>query len=205
MDGTQLYGTQAGHETGRVIATRAGEVVSGMVQHVRVDGTAARGVLDDVPMRLVTIMTIAALAATSACGSSNGHSAGSAAAVRAKSPGATASTPAAKANIPDFSGPAESSNGQVTHLYGRCLHSWYAKASSGTSVHVEYPGQATISVDLTITDESEPPPEAHQQFTMAQGQRVRSLHFPAIPHVGYPQITVTSGQRTMTCDAASKR
>jgi hypothetical protein len=156
-------------------------------------------------MRLVTIMTIAALTATSACGSSNGHSAGSAAAVRAKSPGATASTSAAKADIPGFSGPAESSNGQVTHLYGRCLHSWYTKASSGTSVHVEYPGQATVSVDLTITDESEPPPEAHQQFTLAKGQRVHSLRFPAVPHSGYPQITVTAGQQTMTCEAPPKR
>jgi hypothetical protein len=153
-------------------------------------------------MRLVTIMTIAALAATSACGSSHGHSA---AVVRAKSPGATASTSAAKANIPGFSGPVQSSNGQVTHLYGRCLHSWYTKASSGTSVHVEYPGPVTISVDMTITDESEPPPEAHQQFTLTQGQRVRSLHFPAIPHAGYPQITATSGQQTMTCEAAPKR
>jgi hypothetical protein len=163
------------------------------------------GVLDDVIMRLVTIMTIAALAATSACGSSNDHSTGSAAAVRAKSPGATASTPVAKANIPGFSGPAESSNGKVTHLYGRCLHSWYTKASSGTSVHVEYPGQATISVDLTITDESEPPPEAHQQFTLAKGQRGHNLHFPAIPHAGYPQVTVTAGQQTLTCEAAPKR
>lgn len=172
---------------------------------MRVGRTAARAVLDDMPMRLVTIMTVAALAATSACGSSNGRSAGSAAAVRAKSPGATASPPAAKADIPGFSGPVESSKGQVTHLYGRCLHSWYTKASSGMSVHVEYPGPATISVDLTITDESEPPPEAHQQFTLAQGQRVRSLRFPAIPRVGYPQITVTSGSRTMTCEAAPKR
>ncbi|GAB2861255.1 hypothetical protein GCM10027176_74200 [Actinoallomurus bryophytorum] len=155
-------------------------------------------------MRLVTIMTIAALAATSACGSSNGHTAGSAAAARTKSPAATASTPAAKVNIPGFSGPAEPSHGGVTHLYGRCLHSWYTKAGSGTSVHVEYPGRAAVSVDLTITNESEPPPEAHQQFTMAKGQRVRNLHFPAIPHAGYPQITVTAGQQTMTCEAAPK-
>jgi hypothetical protein len=169
------------------------------------DRTAADGVLDDVIMRLVTIMTIAALAATSACGSSNGHSGGSAAAVPAKSPGATASTPAPTADIPGFSGPVEPSSGKVTHLYGRCLHSWYTKASSGTNVHVEYPGQATVSVDLTITDESEPPPEAHQQFTLAQGKRVRDLRFPAIPHAGYPQITVTAGQQTMTCEAPAKR
>jgi hypothetical protein len=163
------------------------------------------GVLDDVPMRLVTIMTIAALAATSACGSSDGHSAGSAASARAKSPGAAASTAAAKVDIPGFSGPAQVSKGQVRHLYGRCLHSWYKKASSGTSVHVQYPGPATVSVDLTITDESEPPPEAHQQFTMAQGKKVRDLHFPAIPRAGYPQITVTAAQRTMTCEAAPER
>jgi hypothetical protein len=156
-------------------------------------------------MRLVTIMTIAALAATSACGSSNDKPAGSAAADRAKSPAATASAPAvAKANVPGFSGPVEASKGQATHLYGQCLHSWYAKAGSGTSVHVEYPGPATISVDLTISDESEPPPEAHEQFTLAQGQKVHSLRFPAIPHAGYPQITATSGQKTMTCDAAAK-
>jgi hypothetical protein len=156
-------------------------------------------------MRLVTIMTIAALAATSACGSSKDHPAGSAAAVRAKSPGTTAATAAAKADIPGFSGPVASSSGKVTHLYGRCLHSWYTKTGSGTNVHVEYPGPATISVDLTITDETEPPPEAHQQFTLAQGQRVRGLRFPAIPHAGYPQVTATSGQRTMTCEAAPQR
>lgn len=169
-----------------------------------VDRTAECRVPDDVPMRFVTVLTIATLAATSACGSSKGHSSASAASVRPKPPGATASPPAVKANIPGFSGPAESSTGQVTHLYGRCLHSWYTKAGSGTNVHVEYPGQATVSVDLTITDESEPPPEAHKQFTLAKGQRVRNLRFPAIPHAGYPQITVTAGQQTMTCEAVRK-
>ncbi|MDN3354898.1 hypothetical protein [Actinomadura sp. DC4] len=149
-------------------------------------------------MRLVTIISIAALAATSACGSSGDHSTGSSGAAKSKAPAATASTPAAaKADIPGFSGP-------VAHLYGRCLHSWYTKSSSGTNVHIEYPGPAAVSVDLTITDESEPPPEAHKQFTLAQGQRVRSLHFPAIPHAGYPQITATSGQQAKTCEAVAK-
>src|SRR4051812_19693698 len=148
------------------------------------------------PMRLVTIMTVAALATTSACGSSNDHSAGSAATPRAKSPRATASPPAAKADIPGFSGPADKGG-----VYGRCLHSWSRKAGAGMNVHVEYPGPATISVDVTITDESEPPPEAHRQFTLAQGKRERDLHFPAIPHAGRPLITATSGQRTVTCEA----
>lgn len=157
-------------------------------------------------MRFVMILSLTALAATSACGSSRGHPAGSAAAVGTKSPGAAAtSSPAAKADIPGFSGPVESSSGsQDTHLYGRCLHSWYAKARSGMSVHVEYPGPATVSVDLTITDQSEPPPEAHQQFTMAKGQRVRNLRFPAIPRAGYPQITVTAGQGALTCEAPKR-
>jgi hypothetical protein len=151
----------------------------------------------------MVIMAAAALTVTSACGSSHGHSGSSATAARTSSPRpASASTPAAKANIPGFSGPVESSGaGHVTHIFGRCLHSWYTGSSSGTSVHVEYPGPATISVDLTIKDQSEPPPEAHKQFAMAQGRRVNTLHFPAIPHAGYPQITVVSGQGTLTCDA----
>jgi len=153
-------------------------------------------------------MTVAVLAATSACGSSGGHAEGhptnSGAAVRAKSPGAAASTAAAKADIPGFSGPVAPAKGQVTHLYGRCLHSWYAKAGAGTTVHVEYPGPATVSVDMTITDESEPPPEAHRQFTLAQGKRARTLRFPAISRAGYPQVTVTAGQQTMTCEAAPR-
>lgn len=156
-------------------------------------------------MRLLVITTLAALAATSACGSSSEHSAGSAASGRAKSPSpASAATSAAKADIPGFSGAVEASSGKVTHIYGRCLHSWYTKASSGTSVHVEYPGPATVSADLTITDESEPPPEAHKQFTEAAGQRTHTLHFPAIPHAGYPQITVKAGQQTLTCDAPER-
>jgi hypothetical protein len=167
-----------------------------------VGGTPAARVPDDMRMRLVMITTIAALAATSACGSSHAHAPG---AVRTNSPrAAAASTPAAKAEIPGFSGPVEASSGDVTHIYGRCLHSWYTKAGSGMNVHVEYPGPATVSVDLTITDESEPPPDAHRQFTLAQGQRVRTLRFPAIPHAGYPQITVTAGQDTKTCDVPQR-
>lgn len=159
---------------------------------MRVGGTPDTRVPDDMRMRLVMITTIAALAATSACGSSHGHAPGAA---PTNPPSAAASEPStAKADIPGFSGP-------VMHLYGRCLHSWYAKAGAGMNVHVDYPGPATVSVDLTITDQSEPPPEAHRQFTLAEGKRARSLHFPAIPHAGYPQVTVTSGQNTKTCEA----
>lgn len=154
-------------------------------------------------MRLVMIMTIAALAATSACGSSHGH-APDAARTNAPRPAASASS-TVQADIPGFSGPVAASSGDVTHLYGRCLHSWYAQAGSGMNVHVEYPGPATVSVDLTITDQSEPPPEAHHQFTLARGKRARTLHFPAIPHAGYPEITVTAGQSTKTCEAPERR
>ena len=111
---------------------------------------------------------------------------------------------AAKANIPGFSGAVEQqSAGQAAHIYGKCLHSWYAKKGSGTRVHVEYAGPANISVDLTISDESEPPPEAHKAFTLALGQHSKDVTFPAVPHAGYPQITVTSGQTTLNCDAAA--
>lgn len=153
---------------------------------------------DDWRMRLVMIMSIAALAATSACGSSGGHTSSDARKNPPPPAAAAASPPATQADIPGFSGPADASGG---HLYGRCLHSWYAKAGSGMNVHVGYPGPATVSVDLTITDQSEPPPEAHRQFTLAAGKRERSLRFPAIPHAGYPQITVTTGQTTKTCEA----
>ncbi len=68
---------------------------------------------------------------------------------------------------------------------------------------MEYAGPATISVDLTISDESEPPPEAHKSFTLAAGQHSKDVTFPAVPHAGYPQITVTSGQTTLNCDAAA--
>jgi hypothetical protein len=152
-------------------------------------------------MRLVMIMSIAALAATSACGSSS-HDHASGAGRTDGAPRAAAASPStAKADIPDFSGPVEASSGNVTHLYGRCLHSWYAKAGSGLAVHVEYPGPATVSVDLTITDQSEPPPEAHQQFTLAQGKKAKDLRFPAVPHAGFPQVTVTTGQTSKTCEA----
>lgn len=165
----------------------------------RVDGTRAVRVPDDGHMRLVMIMSIAALAATSACGSSHDHAPD---AKRSNSPHAAAVSPsAAKADIPGFSGPVEASSGNVTHFYGRCLHSWYAKAGSGMDVHVEYPGPATVSVDVTISDQSEPPPEAHRQFTLARGARARTLRFPAIPHAGFPQITVATGQSTKTCEA----
>jgi hypothetical protein len=148
-------------------------------------------------MRPVMIMTIAALAVTSACGSSGGHASSSPAAARAHSPvPAVAAVPTVKADAPGFSGPVE-----AKHVFGRCLRSWYAKAGSGTRVHVEYPGPADITVDLTIEDESEPPPEAHKQLTMAAGKQAKDLRFPAIPHAGYPQITVTTGQRTLVCDA----
>jgi hypothetical protein len=153
-------------------------------------------------MRPVLIMTIAALAVTSACGSSGGHPASSPAAARAHSPAAAVALPTVKAGAPGFSGPVDPARaGQAEHVYGRCLRSWYAKTGSGTRVHVEYPGPANVIVDLTITDESEPPPEAHQQFTMAAGRQANDLRFPAIPHAGYPQITVMTGQRTLVCDA----
>jgi hypothetical protein len=152
-------------------------------------------------MRPLTIMTVAALALTSACGS-NAHPATSAAAAPAKSPKAgSAGLPANNANVPGFSGPVASSGG-ATHVFGVCLHSWYTTASSGTRVHVQYPGPANISVDLSMADQSEPPPEAHQQFTVTKGQQVKDLKFPAIPHAGYPQVTVTSGQKTLICDPA---
>lgn len=154
-------------------------------------------------MRPIVIMAIAALAVTSACGSSGGHAASSTASARAKSPVPTpAGVPVAKADVPGFSGAIDSSHaGRVTHTFGRCLRSWYKKTGSGTSVHVGYPGPANISVDLLITDQSEPPPEAHHQVTMPGGQQAKDVRFPAIPHAGYPQITVTAGQRTLICDA----
>jgi hypothetical protein len=151
-------------------------------------------------MRPVMIMAVAALAVSSACGSSGGHATSSAAAARTKPHGpASAGVPAVKADVPGFSGPMDASRGG--HVFGRCLHSWYTRTNSGTRVHVGYPGPATISVDLSIDDQSEPPPEAHQQFVMAGGRQTNELRFPAIPHAGYPQITVTSGQRTLICDA----
>ncbi|GAA4609789.1 hypothetical protein GCM10023195_39750 [Actinoallomurus liliacearum] len=152
-------------------------------------------------MRRFMIMTVAALAVTSAC-SSGSHPATSTGAAGTKSPKSTAAAESAtKANIPGFSGPVDSSSG-VTHVFGTCLKSWYTPARSGTRVHVEYPGPANISVDLSMTDKSEPPPEAHKQFTMAQGTQTKDLRFPAITHAGYPQVTVTSGSKTQTCDAA---
>ncbi|MCO5969840.1 hypothetical protein [Actinoallomurus soli] len=152
-------------------------------------------------MRRFLIMTVAALAVTSAC-SSGSHPAKSTGATRADSPKPNAATESAtKANIPGFSGPIESSSG-VTHVFGTCLKSWYTPAKAGTRVHVAYPGPANVSVDLLMTDHSEPPPEAHKQFTLAQGQQTKDLRFPAIPHAGYAQITVTSGSKTLTCDAA---
>lgn len=146
-------------------------------------------------------MTVAALAVTSAC-SSGSHPAKSTGAARANSPKPSAATESAvKANIPGFSGSVESSSG-VKHVFGTCLKSWYTQARSGTRVHVAYPGPANITVDLLMTDHSEPPREAHQQFTLAQGQQTKDLRFPAIPHAGFPQITVTAGGKTLTCDAA---
>lgn len=62
----------------------------------------------------------------------------------------------------------------------------------------------SISVDLTITDQSEPPPEAHQQFVMAGGRQVRDLSFPAIPPAGHSQITVAAGGRTLICDVPQR-
>ncbi len=148
-------------------------------------------------------MTIAALGATSACGSSGGDAKSPPAAKRAGAPKPAAV--AAKADIPGFSGAVEPKRaGQVAHIYGKCLHSWYAKKGAGTRVHVEYNGPANISVDLTIGDESEPPPEAHKAFTIASGQHAKDVTFPAVPHAGYPQITVTSGQTTLNCDAAAR-
>ena len=154
-------------------------------------------------MRYLTIMTIAALAATSACGSSGGGSASSTT-TPSGGPKASGRPTAAKANVPGFSGAVEQQRaGQGVHIYGECLRSWYARKGAGTHVHVEYAGPANVSVDLTISDESEPPPEAHKAFTLASGQHSKDVTFPAIPHVGYPQITVTSGQTTLNCDAAA--
>ena len=156
-------------------------------------------------MRSVLIMSIAALAVTSACGSSAGHAASSASPSRARGSGpASAGAPAAKADIPGFSGPVDPGTGPNAHVFGRCLHSWYTRSGKGTRVHVTYPGPARISVDLTITDESEPPPEAHRQFVMPGGRQSKDVTFPAIPHAGYPQITVTSGRRTLICDVPER-
>lgn len=153
-------------------------------------------------MRLFTIMAVAALAVTSACGSSGGHASSTHAAARTNAPAKPAEAPVAKADIPGFSGSVDPSrSGQVAHTFGRCLKSWYAKAGAGTRVHVGYPGPADISVDLTITDQSEPPPEAHKQFSMPSGKQSEDLKFGAVPHAGYPQITVVAGGRTLICDA----
>ena len=63
------------------------------------------------------ITTIAALAATSACGSSHGHAPDAA---RTNAPRAAASASSTvQADIPGFSGPVAASSGNVTHLYGR--------------------------------------------------------------------------------------
>ncbi len=156
-------------------------------------------------MRPVLITSIAALAVTSACGSPAGHAASSASPTRTDRTGApSAGAPTAKADIPGFSGPVDPGTGQNAHVFGRCLHSWYTRSGSGTRVHVGYPGPADISVDLTITDQSEPPPEAHRQFVMPAGRQTRDVTFPAVPHAGYPQITVTSGQRTLICDVPKR-
>jgi hypothetical protein len=153
-------------------------------------------------MRPTMIMAIASLAMVSACGSSSGHAASSTGAARTNSASpAAGGVPAVKADIPGFSGAVDPSRaGQVAHAFGRCLRSWYTKAGSATRVHVDYPGPANISVDLTIDDQSEPPSEAHHQFVMAGGRHTKDLKFPAVPHAGYPQITVTSGQRVLICD-----
>lgn len=151
-------------------------------------------------MRLLTIMIVAGLA-MSACGSSGGGSAASSASPRGTAPAPkSAVVSAAKADIPGFSGAIDPPEAKVPHAFGRCLHSWYTKAGSATRVHVEYPGPATVSVDLTVTDASEPPPEAHASFTMAAGRNSHTVSFPAIPHAGFPQVTVTAGQKSQICD-----
>lgn len=143
-------------------------------------------------------MTVAVLAMVSAC-SSGGRPAAPA---RTAGPRpASAGAPVAKAGIPGFSGPVDPSrDGQLTHVFGRCLRSWYSRSGSGTRVRVAYPGPADVSVDLTMTDQSEPPPEAHRQFVMKAGRQAEDVRFPVIPHAGFPQITVVSGGRTMICD-----
>jgi hypothetical protein len=153
-------------------------------------------------MRPVLLVTVLALLATSACGSSGGHKAPAPAAAKAaQSSPATAGAAVSKADIPGFSGPVEAPRGGVTHVFGRCLQSWYTKGAAGTRVHVGYPGPAKIAVDLTMTDESEPSPEAHKQFVMAGGAKAHEVSFPPIPRSGFPQITVESGGQSKTCDA----
>jgi hypothetical protein len=154
-------------------------------------------------MRPVLITSIAALAVTSACGSSAGHAVSPASPTRTNRP-ASAGAPTAKADIPGFSGPVDPGTGPNAHVFGRCLHSWYTRSGSGTRVHVGYPGPANISVDLTINDQSEPPPEAHRQFRMPAGRQTRDVTFPVVPHAGFPQITVTAGQRTLICDVPKR-
>lgn len=155
-------------------------------------------------MRVLILTTVAALMATSACSSSGGGSSAMASPRSTSSGPASTAAPTRQANIPGFSGPVPRSSGSITHVFGQCLRSWYAKAGSGTRVHVEYPGPATVSVDLTIMDQSEPPPDAHRSITIPAGGRTKEITFPAVPHAGYPQITVTAGGRTVTCDAAER-